>query len=63
MGDQGLKFCRSSLESNLDGPLGMIASDDVVLILVEIGTGFFRIKAMDALHRETILEPRSFTIQ
>jgi hypothetical protein len=34
MGNNGLKFYRSSDESNESGPLGMIASNDVVLIKV-----------------------------
>ena len=34
MGMWGLKFYRSPNETDLSGPLGMIASDDVVLIKV-----------------------------
>lgn len=34
MGEQGLKFYRSSQETILSGPEGMIRSDDVVLIKV-----------------------------
>jgi len=34
MGNNGLKFYRSSNESNEGGPLGMIASNDVVLVKV-----------------------------
>jgi hypothetical protein len=34
MGAQGLKFYRSSTNSNQSGPMGMIESDDVVLIKV-----------------------------
>ena len=34
MGDQGLKFYRSSQETALSGPIGMIASNDVILIKV-----------------------------
>lgn len=34
MGTQGLKFYRSSHETGLSGPLGLIAADDVVLVKV-----------------------------
>jgi hypothetical protein len=34
MGEHGLKFYRSSRESTLSGPSGMIRADDVVLIKV-----------------------------
>jgi hypothetical protein len=34
MGNHGLKFYRSSMETVLSGPLGLIAPDDVVLIKV-----------------------------